>query len=128
MQNVGVTPILENYPIKPLAYDLSSDNYEFESNSWLLPILKKYLKQEPIGLFLDYFFPIISDLDDAIYSKEIEQFTEVENNLEVIYSQVWMLFPKFGRFTKDDIHHIEKIFEIILQVFNQRENVRKYVC
>ena len=56
------------------------------------------------------------------------EFTEVERTLELAYIQIWVIFPKFCKFTKENVPYIEKIFQITTAAIADRDSVRNYVC
>ena len=85
IQHVGVKDLLNYYPIRPLEFSLESETYEMDSNSWMLPILKKYLKQESVAHFLEYFFPLIRELDARVYDKHPSTWNKIDECIERIY-------------------------------------------
>ena len=128
IQKVNLEFILKTYPLRVLQSNLDSEDFENESNSWILPVLRKYLRIDSIKFFLEYFLPVMAGLDDFIYTKPVERFTEVENTLQMIYVQIWEIFPRFCKFTKENIPFIEQIYDITAKVIGNRPNVRKHVC
>jgi len=128
IQKVSLEHILQNYPVRPLDFSLSDPDYEIKSNSWLLPVLRKYLKLHSLQLFLDYFFPQAAALDDTIYSKPKDEWTDIERQLEIMYDQIWAIFPRFCKFTNENLSNIQKIFEITAQIIANRDDIRKYAC
>ena len=55
--------ILKMVPIKILEYDLDNDDFEELSNSWIIPYMKRYMKNCNFRLFTDYILPLISALE-----------------------------------------------------------------
>jgi len=128
IQKVDLEFILKTYPLRVLETDISSETYEKESNSWILPVLRKYLRIDSIKFFLEYFLPVMAGLDDYLYTKPIAQWTQVEVTLEMIYNQIWEIFPRFCKFTKENVPFIEQIYDITTKVLGNRPKVRKHVC
>ena len=52
------------FPIKILEIELENEEFEELSNAWLLPLMKKYMKNCNFRIFMDNFLPIILKLEE----------------------------------------------------------------
>ena len=139
IQRVGPQLLLQYYPLRILDFDLIDEEYEEKSSSWMLPLLKKYMKVNSIKLFFDYLLPIAQKIKEAFDNKMIQSETQSGRLYEILYIQIWELFPRFCRFTKENLDITAELFHMSTQmlthasrdalkhVFKGLENIVGYI-
>ncbi len=90
IEKIGLKKILEILPLK-LEENPLNENFEENSNIWLLNLLGKSLKNVDLSLFFEYFLPII----DKIKGKYAENDEIRHKIIENIRRQIWELLPFF---------------------------------
>ena len=128
LQKMNPEIILKHSPLRILECDLKLENYEDLSNSWLLPLFKKHLTVDSIRLFMEYFMPITNKLYQIFGTKMKEEFTDADKTYQILWTQIWEIFPKFCKFTKENFNYIPEIFAMAHENIANQEEIRKYVC
>ena len=128
IQKLGPQNILQYFPLALLEVDLNDEDYEEKSHSWLLPLLNRFTKVTSIKLFFDHLLPVAQKIRQGLDEKRVRPNTEAARLYEVMYIQIWELFPKFCRFTKEDIHITGELFTITTEMAKQANSqTLKYV-
>jgi len=139
IQKLGPELLLQYFPLALLETDLNDEEYEHKSNSWLLPLLNRFTKVTSVKLFFDHLLPVAQKIRHVLDTQILRPGSEAARLFEILYTQIWELFPKFCKFTKEDIGITGDLFTICLEmakelnslalrhVFKGLENVIGYI-
>ena len=78
-------------PLRLMDYDMNSPTYSFDSRSYLIPVIKDYTKNEPLGFFTDNFLPLVSYLENEMTKCGNEQIKA--KKYETLMIQIWDCLP-----------------------------------
>lgn len=124
-------------PMKLLDYDLNSEGYSLESRSYMIPVIQKYVRSEPLCFFIDNFMPLIQLLSKAKKGYEKEKQLIKIKKYETLIMQIWEIFPSYCGDIKSyqytDTVYLQELMKkwdkIIAQnLYNGRSVILKNLC
>jgi len=82
-------------PMKLLDYDLNSESYSLDSRSYLIGVIKRFVKNESIDFYVQNFFPLI----DLLMKSRKEALKEKQQikvkKYETLICQIWEIMPNY---------------------------------
>ncbi|NWH70588.1 RRP12 protein, partial [Piaya cayana] len=111
----------------PLEIDGKEETLDFP-RSWLLPVLRDYVRGARLGFFTSYFLPLAA----ALKSRALE-FTQAGKSVEAkIYDtlqwQVWTLLPGFCTHPTDVLGAFKGLARTLGTAISERPDLRPTVC
>lgn len=101
LMTMGCDAFFKTLPLDPVGHDMNSLTYAQDSKSFLMPILKRHLKKGDLEFFVNYFIPIIKDLEAKIKEYAVQNIhgnALKAQKYKVIVIQIWELLPAFCRY------------------------------
>ncbi|XP_020591663.1 ribosomal RNA-processing protein 12-like isoform X1 [Phalaenopsis equestris] len=106
----------------PLTFDMEKSSC---SNSWIIPILKKYVIGASLQYFLDNIAPLAEDIQEACKRVEKES---CRKSLQSCFYSLWDLLPSFCRYPIDSPEKIKSLFELFLVVLKEEPSLHKIIA
>ncbi|KAL6079675.1 pre-rRNA processing protein, variant 2 [Balamuthia mandrillaris] len=112
--------------ILPLNLDQSSA--EEQPNAWLLPILKEYTKHAQLSFFISDILPLTNSMKERAVAAHQKGMSRNAKEAEVIYMQLWDLFPSFCILPTDIPESFKKIAKTLGEGLTNEAQLRSVIC
>ncbi|KAK8942880.1 hypothetical protein KSP39_PZI008968 [Platanthera zijinensis] len=103
----------------PIAIDMQETNC---SNSWIIPILKKYVVGASLQYFINNIVPLINSIKDAC--KKVKKDT-VRKSLRSYFHDLWDLLPAFCRYPIDLAENFESLSMLLMVVLKDEASLQE---
>jgi hypothetical protein len=127
----------QSLPMKLLDHDMNSESYSLDSRSYMIPVIQKYVRAEPLNFYIDNFLPLIELLSKAKKGLQKDnQFIKFKK-YETLILQIWEIFPSYigdiKSYNYTDTVYLQHMFKkwdkiIEKNLFNGRSIILKNIC
>lgn len=110
------------HSLLPISFD---EDWFTCSNTWLLPILDKYIYGASLQHFLQYIVPLAKSLQDAsTRAKKARKCKE----LQAWSDQLWNLLPAFCRYPTDVYQNFGSLSKLLVEMLKSDRSLYKPAC
>ncbi|KAK8962030.1 hypothetical protein KSP40_PGU011746 [Platanthera guangdongensis] len=106
----------------PIAIDMQETSC---SNSWIIPILKKYVVGASLQYFINNIVPLINSIKDAC--KKVKKDT-VRKSLQSYFHDLWDLLPAFCRYPIDLPENFESLSMLLMVVLKDETSLHEVIA
>ncbi|KAK2163707.1 hypothetical protein LSH36_75g12086 [Paralvinella palmiformis] len=120
VQSMGPKLVLDAIPLQ-ITGDL--DNYDFP-HSWLLPLLREYIKETELSFFTKFFLPLAAKLQMRSLEFASDGQVVQAKTYDTLQLQIWSLLPGFCNKPTDLTESFKSIAKVLGVGLREREDIR----
>lgn len=110
----------------PLQLNGNSDKPDFP-RSWLLPVLRDYIKRTELMFFVKYFMPLAAKLRNKALTLQQEQKIVESKLFDLLCTQIWSLLPGFCNEPTDLKQCFKEVARTLGMLLNEEPSIRMHV-
>ncbi|KAG1331802.1 RRP12-like protein [Cocos nucifera] len=95
------------------------------SNTWLIPILKKYVVGSSLQFFMEHILPLADSLQNAC--DKVKKASK-QKNLKSCVHGLWDLLPAFCHYPTDTYHNFNSLAKLLMVVLKEDPSLHEFIA